>query len=98
MARLTVRLVLVGRHRQYVSVSGGPRRATHDGQPGRAEPADRHGSRSAECAPARPRPQRGVRVKHSLHRRWSDAPTFYTVVAMLVAVAAAIVLVPGAPL
>jgi Mn2+/Fe2+ NRAMP family transporter len=37
-------------------------------------------------------------VKHSLHRRWSDAPTFYRVAAVLVALAAAIVLIPGAPL
>jgi Mn2+/Fe2+ NRAMP family transporter len=37
-------------------------------------------------------------IKHSLHRSFADAKGFYTVYAGLVAVAAAIVLVPGAPL
>ena len=37
-------------------------------------------------------------VKHSLHRRWGDAPGFYGSYAALVTVAAAVVLIPGAPL
>jgi Mn2+/Fe2+ NRAMP family transporter len=37
-------------------------------------------------------------VKHSLHRRWRDAPTFYGSYGMLVAVACAVVLIPRAPL
>jgi NRAMP (natural resistance-associated macrophage protein)-like metal ion transporter len=37
-------------------------------------------------------------VKHSLHRRWHDARVFYGSVGALVALAAAVVLVPGAPL
>jgi Mn2+/Fe2+ NRAMP family transporter len=37
-------------------------------------------------------------VKHSLHRRWGDAPGFYGIYAALVTVAAAVVLIPGAPL
>ncbi len=37
-------------------------------------------------------------LKHSLHRSFADAKGFYTVYAGLVAVAAAIVLIPGAPL
>ena len=37
-------------------------------------------------------------VKHSLHRRWRDAPTFYGVVAVLIVLAAGVVLTPGAPL
>src|SRR5205085_4683068 len=37
-------------------------------------------------------------VKHSLHRRWHDAPTFYRCFAAFIWVAAAIVLLPGAPL
>ena len=37
-------------------------------------------------------------VKHSLHRRWSDAPLFHGSFALLVALAAGAVLVPGTPL
>jgi len=37
-------------------------------------------------------------LKHSLHRKVTDAPLFYLVYAGLIAVAAAIVLTPGAPL
>jgi Mn2+/Fe2+ NRAMP family transporter len=37
-------------------------------------------------------------VRHSLHRRWSDAPTFYGIYVAMVAVATAVVLAPGAPL
>jgi Mn2+/Fe2+ NRAMP family transporter len=37
-------------------------------------------------------------LKHSLHRRWRDAPTFYGVFAGLVVLAAALELVPGVPL
>jgi Mn2+/Fe2+ NRAMP family transporter len=37
-------------------------------------------------------------LKHSLHRKVTDAPVFYLVYAGLIAVAAAIVLTPGAPL
>ncbi|WP_341210879.1 NRAMP family divalent metal transporter [Sphingomonas paucimobilis] len=37
-------------------------------------------------------------LKHSLHRKVSDAPVFFLVYAGLIAVAAAIVLTPGAPL
>jgi Mn2+/Fe2+ NRAMP family transporter len=37
-------------------------------------------------------------LKHSLHRRWSEAPTFYGSFASLVVVAAAIEIVPGIPL
>lgn len=37
-------------------------------------------------------------LKHSLHRKMSDAPAFYLVYAGLIAGAAAIVLTPGAPL
>jgi NRAMP (natural resistance-associated macrophage protein)-like metal ion transporter len=37
-------------------------------------------------------------VKHSLHRRWSDAPTFYGIYAALVLIATIIVLAPDAPL
>jgi len=37
-------------------------------------------------------------VKHSLHRRWRDAPSFYGIFAVLILAAAAVVLVPGAPL
>jgi Mn2+/Fe2+ NRAMP family transporter len=37
-------------------------------------------------------------VRHSLHRRMSDAPWFYAAYAGLIAVAAALVLVPGVPL
>jgi Mn2+/Fe2+ NRAMP family transporter len=36
-------------------------------------------------------------VKHSLHRRFSDAPVFYGSFAALIGVAAAIVLIPGLP-
>jgi Mn2+/Fe2+ NRAMP family transporter len=37
-------------------------------------------------------------VRHSLHRRWRDAPTFYGVFVLMVALASAVVLVPDAPL
>lgn len=37
-------------------------------------------------------------VKHSLHRRWRDAPVFHGSFAGLVALAATVVLLPGAPL
>jgi hypothetical protein len=37
-------------------------------------------------------------VRHSLHRRWGDAPTFYGIYVAMVAVATAVVLVPSAPL
>jgi Mn2+/Fe2+ NRAMP family transporter len=37
-------------------------------------------------------------VKHSLHRKWRDAPAFYGSYAGAVSVGGAIVLVPGAPL
>jgi hypothetical protein len=37
-------------------------------------------------------------LKHSLHRRWSNAPAFYGTFASIVGVATAIVLTPGAPL
>jgi Mn2+/Fe2+ NRAMP family transporter len=37
-------------------------------------------------------------VRHSLHRRWRDAPTFYGAYAALVTVAAVAVLLPRAPL
>jgi len=37
-------------------------------------------------------------VKHSLHRRWSDAPSFYGIFALLVFAATAVVLAPDAPL
>jgi len=37
-------------------------------------------------------------IKHSLHRSWKDARGFYAIYAGLVALAAAIVLIPGAPL
>jgi hypothetical protein len=37
-------------------------------------------------------------LKHSLHRSFRDAPAFYAVFAGLVAIAAGIVLIPGAPL
>ena len=37
-------------------------------------------------------------LKHSLHRKWSDAKGFYGAYALQVAFAAAIVLIPGAPL
>jgi Mn2+/Fe2+ NRAMP family transporter len=37
-------------------------------------------------------------VRHSLHRRWRDAPTFYGTYAAMIAIAAAAVLVPRAPL
>jgi NRAMP (natural resistance-associated macrophage protein)-like metal ion transporter len=37
-------------------------------------------------------------VRHSLHRSVTDAPQFYVVYALLIAVAAAIVLIPGSPL
>ena len=37
-------------------------------------------------------------LKHSLHRKVTDAPMFYLVYAGLIAIAAAIVLTPGAPL
>jgi Mn2+/Fe2+ NRAMP family transporter len=38
------------------------------------------------------------RVKHSLHRKATDAPAFYLVYAGLIALAAALVLIPGTPL
>ena len=37
-------------------------------------------------------------LKHSLHRRWRDAPTFYGSFALLVLLAATVELVPGIPL
>ena len=37
-------------------------------------------------------------LKHSLHRRWRDAPTFYGSFAALVGLAATVELVPGIPL
>lgn len=37
-------------------------------------------------------------LKHSLHRKATDAPAFYLVYAGLIAVAAALVLIPGVPL
>jgi Mn2+/Fe2+ NRAMP family transporter len=37
-------------------------------------------------------------LKHSLHRRWRDAPAFYGSFALVVAVAAAVELIPGVPL
>ena len=37
-------------------------------------------------------------LKHSLHRKMTDAPAFYLVYAALIGVAAAVVLTPGAPL
>ena len=37
-------------------------------------------------------------IKHSLHRSWKDARGFYAIYAALVALAAAIVLIPNAPL
>jgi hypothetical protein len=37
-------------------------------------------------------------TKHSLHRKWRDAPVFHGTYAALIALAAAIVLVPRAPL
>jgi Mn2+/Fe2+ NRAMP family transporter len=37
-------------------------------------------------------------LKHSLHRRWSDAPAFYGIYVAVIAGAAAVVLVPDAPL
>jgi Mn2+/Fe2+ NRAMP family transporter len=37
-------------------------------------------------------------LKHSLHRRWRDAPAFYATFAALIAVAAAVELLPGVPL
>jgi NRAMP (natural resistance-associated macrophage protein)-like metal ion transporter len=37
-------------------------------------------------------------LKHSLHRRFSDAKAFYASYSILVAVAAGVVLIPGAPL
>jgi Mn2+/Fe2+ NRAMP family transporter len=37
-------------------------------------------------------------VKHSLHRSWRDAPTFYGVYAAMLAFAACVVLIPHAPL
>lgn len=37
-------------------------------------------------------------VKHSLHRRWPDAPSFYGVFAALIVLAAAVVLIPHTPL
>ena len=37
-------------------------------------------------------------VKHSLHRRWRDAPVFHGSFAACLVVAAAVVLIPGAPL
>ena len=37
-------------------------------------------------------------VKHSLHRKMSDAPVFYLVYARLIGLAAALVLTPGVPL
>jgi Mn2+/Fe2+ NRAMP family transporter len=37
-------------------------------------------------------------VKHSLHRRWRDAPVFHGSFLALVALAAGVVLIPGAPL
>jgi Mn2+/Fe2+ NRAMP family transporter len=37
-------------------------------------------------------------LKHSLHRKATDAPQFYGVYVLLIAVAAAIVLLPGSPL
>jgi Mn2+/Fe2+ NRAMP family transporter len=37
-------------------------------------------------------------TKHSMHRRWRDAPTFHGSYALVVVLAAAVVLIPGAPL
>jgi Mn2+/Fe2+ NRAMP family transporter len=37
-------------------------------------------------------------VKHSLHRRWTDAPTFYGIYAIVVVAAAGLVMLPDAPL
>jgi NRAMP (natural resistance-associated macrophage protein)-like metal ion transporter len=37
-------------------------------------------------------------VRHSLHRHWREAQFFYTTFAAMVALAAAIVIIPGAPL
>jgi len=37
-------------------------------------------------------------VKHSLHRSWRDAPVFHASFATLIALAAAVALIPGAPL
>jgi NRAMP (natural resistance-associated macrophage protein)-like metal ion transporter len=37
-------------------------------------------------------------LRHSLHRPVSDAPQFYAIYALLVAIAAAVVLIPGSPL
>jgi Mn2+/Fe2+ NRAMP family transporter len=37
-------------------------------------------------------------VKHSLHRRWRDAPSFYGSFALMIVTAAAIELIPGLPL
>jgi hypothetical protein len=37
-------------------------------------------------------------LRHSLHRSWRDAKTFYATYAAMIAVAAGIVLIPGAPL
>jgi NRAMP (natural resistance-associated macrophage protein)-like metal ion transporter len=37
-------------------------------------------------------------IKHSLHRSWKDGRSFYTVYILLIVVAAAIVLIPNAPL
>ena len=37
-------------------------------------------------------------LKHSLHRKATDAPHFYGVYVLLIAVAAAVVLIPGSPL
>jgi hypothetical protein len=37
-------------------------------------------------------------IKHSLHRNWRDAKAFYSIYAVVLAVAAGIVLIPNAPL